>query len=59
VGYADGYYGYFPTIRAAVRGGYGGASAATWVEVGAGERMVDDAVIQTYRMLGRLEDAPQ
>lgn len=59
VGYADGYYGYFPTIRAAVRGGYGGASAATWVEVGAGERMIDDAVIQTYKMLGRLPDYPQ
>ena len=34
-------------------------SAATWVEVGAGERMVDDAVVQIYQMLGRLSDGPQ
>jgi neutral ceramidase len=59
VGYSDGYFGYFPTIPAAARGGYGASSCMTWVEVGAGERMVNDAVTQTYRMLGKLEDGPQ
>lgn len=59
LGYANGYYGYFPTIEAAARGGYGGAGATTWVEVGAGESMVNHAVIKTHQMLGRLTDVPQ
>jgi hypothetical protein len=57
-GYTNGYYGYFPTIAAAARGGYGAASAATWVEPGAGERIVDRAVVNTLKMLGRLADMP-
>jgi neutral ceramidase len=59
LGYANGYGGYFPTIQAAAEGGYGGAGATAWVEVGAGERMVDHAVIRIYQMLGRLTDLPQ
>jgi neutral ceramidase len=58
-GYANGYYGYFPTIRAASLGGYGAASSSTWVEVGAGERMVDHAVTTIYKMLGRFTDSPE
>jgi neutral ceramidase len=57
-GYTNGYHGYFPTIQAASRGGYGAASASTWVEVGAGERIVDWAVIQTYQMLGKYSELP-
>jgi len=59
LGYADGYVGYFPTIRAAALGGYGAASATTWVEVGAGERIVDHALARVYEMLGRLSDLPE
>jgi len=59
LGYTNGYFGYFPTIRAATLGGYGAASASTWVEVGAGERMVDRAVIHVYEMLGRLYSEPE
>jgi hypothetical protein len=59
VGYASGYYGYIPTIKAAVRGGYGGSSGGTWLEVGAGERIINNAVIQVQRMLGRLSNVPQ
>ncbi len=59
LGYANGYNGYFPTIRMATLGGYGAASATTWVEVGAGERMVNDALIQTYKLLGKLDDTPE
>lgn len=59
LGYANGYFGYFPTIRAATLGGYGAGSATTWVEVGAGERMVDHALVRTYQMLGRLSDLPE
>lgn len=58
LGYTNGYFGYFPTIRAASAGGYGAASASTWVEPGAGERLVDRAVVHVYEMLGRLTDLP-
>ena len=59
MGYANGYYRYFPTIRAAGEGGYGASGATTWVEAGAGERMVEHALAKTYEMLGRLSDAPK
>jgi len=59
LGYANGYAGYFPTIQAAVEGGYGAANATTWAEVGAGERMVDHAVVTLYKMLGLVKDAPK
>ena len=57
LGYANGFFSYFPTIRAAVEGGHGGA-LWTRVEPGAGERLVDNAVIRTFEMLGRLRDRP-
>jgi hypothetical protein len=59
LGYANGYCGYFPTIQAASEGGYGGADATAWVEVGAGERMVDHALVRIYQMLGHLTNTPQ
>lgn len=59
LGYANGYYGYFPTIRASTEGGYGAGSTSTWIEPGAGERMVDNAVIKVYEMLGRYNDLPE
>jgi hypothetical protein len=59
LGYANGYNGYFPTIKAASLGGYGAASATTWLEVGAGERIVDHAVVRTYELLGRLNELPE
>jgi neutral ceramidase len=58
MGYTNGYYGYFPTVAAASRGAYGAASASTWVEVGAGERLVDRSVAKVYEMLGRLTNMP-
>ncbi len=58
-GYTNGYYGYFPTISAAVSGGYGGNTLVTRVEVGAGERMVDCGLIHIYRILGKLKDKPE
>ena len=59
LGYANGYFGYFPTLRMATLGGYGAGSATTWVEVGAGERMVNHALVETYKLLGRLDDTPE
>ena len=58
MGYTNGYHGYFPTIQAAIKGGYGAASASTWVEVGAGERILDRATVKINEMLGRLSDLP-
>ncbi len=59
LGYANGYFGYFPTIRAATLGGYGAANTATWIETGAGERIVDHAVVKIYEMLGWLSELPE
>jgi hypothetical protein len=58
MGYTNGYHGYFPTIQAASKNGYGAASASTWVEVGAGERIIDRSVIHVHDMLGRFSDLP-
>jgi hypothetical protein len=58
LGYANGYYGYFPTFKAASEGGYGAVSTTTWVQVGAGEEMEDFALYEIYRMQGRFQDVP-
>lgn len=58
LGYTNGYFGYFPTIRAAATGGYGAADFSVRLEPGAGERLVDQALIQIYHLLGRLKDQP-
>jgi len=58
LGYTNGYYGYFPTIKSATQGGYGAVNAITWTQVGTGERMLDHSVIEVYKMLGRFQDSP-
>lgn len=57
-GYCNGFHGYFPTIRAAVEGGYGAEGITARVEVGAGEAMVDMAVIRLLIMQGLLKTEP-
>ena len=57
-GYLNGYHGYFPTIRAAVEGGYGAEGIVARVEVGAGETMVDMAIVQLLKMQGLLKPSP-
>lgn len=47
VGYSNGRLRYFPTIQAVTEGGYGAASA-TIVEVGAGEHLVNRALINIH-----------
>jgi neutral ceramidase len=59
LGYANGYFDYFPTIDAAAQGGYGAGDSNTYVEVGAGERMLRQALTRVYEMLGKLSDAPE
>jgi len=59
VGYANGYDDYLPTLRAASEGGYGAGDSNTYMAVGAGERMVNQALIRIYEMLGSLTDEPE
>jgi hypothetical protein len=58
IGYANGYNGYIPTIRDAVIGGYGADSFTTRLEVGAGEAMLNHAIVTLYKMLGLLKPIP-
>jgi len=58
LGYTNGYFDYFPTILAASQGGYGAGDSNTYISVGAGERMLDHAVIRIYQMLGELSPVP-
>ena len=57
-GYCNGSLAYFPTINAAWQGGYGG-SEATIVEVGAGEKFINRALVNLYYQTGRLHRIPQ
>ena len=57
-GYCNSFHGYFPTIRAAVEGGYGAEGFTARVEVGAGEAMVDMAIIRLLTMQGLLKSDP-
>lgn len=57
VGYTNGELGYFPTIEAAAQGGYG-ATEGTLVEVGAGERLVDRALVDLLELAGKLRPLP-
>ncbi len=52
-GYCNGHHMYFPTIEAASEGGYGGDAEVAPVEVGAGEEMMNQALINIYTMLGK------
>jgi hypothetical protein len=55
LGYCNDYQQYFPTIEAAAEGGYGADAMVSPVEVGAGERIMDRALIHLYRMRGKLK----
>ncbi len=55
IGYTNGYFAYFPTIAAAARGGYGANSTVNPTEVGAGETMLNTALISMYELLGKLK----
>jgi hypothetical protein len=56
LGYCNDYQQYFPTIEAAAEGGYGAAPGVSTAEVGAGERMINRALIHLYRMRGVYAD---
>jgi hypothetical protein len=52
-GYCNGHHMYFPTIEAASEGGYGGDAKVAPVQVGAGEIMMNQALVNLYTMLGK------
>lgn len=55
-GYANGFYGYFPTVRDAAAGGYGG-TMATYVGLGAGDKLLSEAEIAIGTLAGTLRPA--
>jgi hypothetical protein len=57
LGYCNDYQQYFPTVESAAEGGYGTEPYIAPAEVGAGERVMDRALIHLYRMRGKLRDA--
>jgi neutral ceramidase len=54
-GFSNGYHQYFPTIEAAAEGGYGADATVAPAEVGAGERILDAALMWIYQLLGKLQ----
>jgi hypothetical protein len=55
-GYCNGHLLYFPTIEAASEGGYGADPPVSPIELGAGEAMMNRALINVYRALGKFPD---
>jgi neutral ceramidase len=53
-GYCNGHSMYFPTIEAASEGGYGADPGVSLAELGAGERMMDKALLNIYLLQGKL-----
>lgn len=53
VGYCNGHHLYFPTIEAAAEGGYGADPPVSPVAVGAGETMMNRALVNLFRFKGK------
>lgn len=54
-GYANGYHQYFPTIEAVAEGGYGADNTVSPVAIGAGEQLMNTALIWIYQLLGKMK----
>jgi hypothetical protein len=54
LGYCNGHNLYFPTIEAVSEGGYGADPAVAPVEIGAGEQLMNRALVNLYTMLGKI-----
>ncbi len=55
LGYCNDYQQYFPTIEAVAEGGYGTEPFQAAAEVGAGERVMDRALMHLLEMSGQLK----
>jgi hypothetical protein len=53
-GYCNGYHQYFPTIEAAAEGGYGADNKVAPVAVGAGEELMNAALMWLFQFQGKL-----
>src|SRR5262249_12952406 len=58
-GYCNGHAMYFPTIEAASEGGYGADPGVSFAELGAGERVMDRALLNIYRLQGKFAKEPR
>jgi len=58
LGYCNDYQQYFPTIEGASEGGYGADPQVSPVEVGAGESMINRALVNLYKMRDKLPTLP-
>lgn len=54
-GYCNGYHQYFPTIEAVAEGGYGADNQVAPAAVGAGEQLMNTALVWIYQMLGKIK----
>ena len=55
LGYCNGYHQYFPTIEGVAEGGYGADNQVSPVAVGAGEEIMNTALVWIYQMLGKIK----
>lgn len=51
MGYTNDYHAYFPTVKDAAAGGYGGITA-TYVGIGAGDQLYNQALVEIGRLTG-------
>jgi hypothetical protein len=56
IGYCNDYQQYFPTIEAVSEGGYGTTPMESPSEVGAGEQVINRALMQLYRLRNKLPE---
>ncbi|HEY6401981.1 MAG TPA: hypothetical protein VI479_11265, partial [Blastocatellia bacterium] len=54
-GYCNGYHQYFPTIEAVAEGGYGADKQVAPAAVGAGEQIMNTALMWIYQMMGKIK----
>lgn len=55
VGYSNEYHAYFPTVKDAAAGGYGG-STATYVGLGAADKLLSEALVEIGKLTGQLHE---
>ena len=58
-GYCNGHNMYFPTIEAVSEGGYGADPPVSPAEIGSGERMMNQALLNIYTLLGKFPEGKE